>query len=578
MADDIRFEIVADIKQFKQTMKQASKVVDKFVSNSKRATTRRLKNIRTSESAIRDVRLKNVQRLMNLDAKQTRLRKREAAKRARAEIREEKRIARERERLLKKQAAQRKKIYRGIGRAGKGLGALFGIAGGATVIFKARDVLKFDEALARTSVQAGITTEEQMALRESINMTSVAYGAQRDVILKTVNEIVDKSGDIKLASDNLETIAKIIRGTGAEAEDVGQLFASIRNAFKGSGNDLTNSEVAQFIEILIAQGDQAQITLANLAGEGEKLFGAFKGAGLRSKQDFINFGALIQTAGETGTESEAATAATRFLSELTKKQKQLRKFGVDIFKPGSKGDLRELDKIIKDILEKTGGDVTKLQTIFSERAIKPLQILATEFRTTGGEIKSFTNLINLGSNATDNINRKFDRVSKTASQGFERMNSAFTVLLDDALAPNLDEISNSIIKMTSNPSTMKEMRETFKALAEVLKLAIKIPNFFLTIPKGLAAGIAMPRIREIREKSNLKLSRMRQELERNRLLSIEGRSPEQEGRLGELNFNLQNNIIVDPRGKILGTEAQLEEQKFKRRVAKAKTLTTAKFK
>ena len=562
MADDIKFKVELDVPSLKKSTKAASKIINRFNKTTEKTSKRRVARSRKTESAIRDIRLKNIQRLMALDAKQTKARKREAEQRRKAEIREEKKLATEKARIQKKSAARRRRISRGVGKGAKGAAALFGIAGGATILFKAREILKFDEALARTSVQAGITVEDQLKLRNSINQTSISYGVQRDVILEAVNQIVDKSGDIGLAADNLEVMSMLIRGTGAEAQDIGRLFASIRNAFKGSGNDFSSTEIAEFVEILVSQGDKAQITIANLASEGEKLFGAFKGAGLKSKKDFISFGSLIQASGEGGTASEAATSAVRFLASLTMSAKKIKDFGgknkgFNIFKPGTKKELKDLDKIIKGVFDITEGDITSLQALFpNKKALDAIRTLAAEYRNTNGEIKSFVRSQELGANAADNIKKKYERVSKTASQGFEKMKAAFTVVLDSALAPILDDIAKAMTDMTNNPEALRTLQDTFKALATVLRLAAKVPGFFAGVGRAFAGGKAG----KIRQLGESKSARLRMEVERNRLKFLEQRSPAEKEALETINLQLQNNIVVDERGQILKSEAVLKEQ------------------
>ncbi len=469
--DDIRLEITGDIKSAKKTVKSFEKLIRRFEKANRRSKRRRVQEEkRTSKQVIRTNAAEN-RRLLAMQRRLSRKRARNRLRAMRQRKREHAKMLREIERAERRSARRRARMMRGAMRfGGRGLG-LLGIGGAAGVIFQGREIMRFDEGLARLAAQANVSRKKQMEIREEINRSTLAYGAQRDVLLRVFEEIVDKSGNLTLAADNVERLSMQLRGTKVEAEHLGQLYAALNNAFRDTGRDLSTKEVADFVEILVAQGDKGQINLANMAGSAEKLFGAFKSAGLRTRKDLINFGALIQTAGETGSPEEASTAAVRFLSELTKQRKKLAKFGVSIFKPGTNEELKELDVLITEILDKTGGKVTALQEIFTERAIKPIKLLGTEYKNTGGRIDSFTRSIRLGNDAAGETERKFKRVAETSSQGFERMAAAFRLFADKALVDVMNDVADGVQKLVDNPDKMREFLRYAKDISVTLQAA-----------------------------------------------------------------------------------------------------------
>lgn len=471
MADDIRLQITGDVKKAEKLVSRFEKLTKRWEKTNKAATKRRVSTDNKANRAIESSRQRNIQRLMRLEAKQTRMQQREAEKRIREAARQAKREVRERERILRRHARNRQRILRGVGRGVGGALGLLGVGGVAGAIFKGREILRFDEQLARVSGQAKITTKRQFEIRDAINKTSLATGTQRDVILRAVDQIVDKSGNIDLATENIEGLAIAMRGTGAEAEDMGRLIASVYNSAKNTGFDITPKEAFNRAQILAAQGDVGQVTIQNLASEGEKLFGALKGSGLADRKNFISFGALIQAAGETGDAAEAATSAVRVLSSFRKKQGAFGKAGIQVFKPGSKEELKDIDVLLKEIFTKTGG--MGLERFFEERAIKPMNVLAAEFKKTG-DIKSFIDSINIGRNAAENLRAKFDRVAATSSQGFERMAAGITLFADTALVGVMNDMANAMQKFIDDPEAMERFIETAKGLGDVLSLIAKV--------------------------------------------------------------------------------------------------------
>lgn len=479
MSDDVRIKITGDNKSLKKKTTESEKLLKRMDAANKRATQRRIKQEQKAALLSRRITQQEVNKTMAIRKRAARLVERDRRQRERLAIQSARREARAKERIIKRSAQRQRRIMRGVSRFGLGAAGILGVGGIGGAVFAAREMLKFDVALARIAGSQDITIKKQFELREAMNRTSLATGVQRDVLLEAFEEIVDKSGKIDLAADNFDVISKILRGTKAEAQDVGKLFASISNSFKGTGRNLKNSDIAQFVEILVAQGDKAQINVANLASQGEKLFGAFKGAGFGTKRDFVNFGALIQTAGETGTPEEAATSAVRVLSTLIRKSKDLKKIGVNVF--DKKGEQRNLDVILKQLFIKTGQkkpeDVSKLFDIFGLRAVKTIQVLAAEFRNNNQEFSEFTRLIEEGNNAAGNIERKFQRVAKTASQGFERMAAGLTIFADKALVGILNEMADAFNRLIDNPEAMKELGQTARHLGTLLKLGTKGVSF-----------------------------------------------------------------------------------------------------
>jgi hypothetical protein len=455
----------------------------------------------------------------------------------------------------------------------RGLG-LLGIGGGIGVVMKAREILQFDVALARIAGAMDITNKRQMEIRKNIMGTSLAFGVQRDVIMETFEEIVDKSGKIDLAVDNFEVLAKILRGTKAEAKDVGALFASISNAFKGTGRNLKNSEIAEYVEILAAQGDIAQINIANLASQGEKLFGAFKGAGFGTRRDLINFGALIQTAGETGTPEEAATSAVRVLSALFEKTDLLKKkFNVNVF--GKKGELRPLDAIMKEIMlatgQKTAKDATKLIEIFGKRSIKTMKVLAAEFRNNNEEFSEFARSLRVGENATENFERKFQRVAETSSQGFERMAAALTMFADEALVGILNDIADSIGRMIDDPKGLQELKDTFKVIGDTIRFIYK-GGKIAALPFKLAGKAAEELAHGYQNIAEIgrRLTPVGQSISGNKAALRERYGKEM---IDKIELNLNTQTTVDESGNVLKEGATLQTQINSDRGSESKTVS-----
>ena len=465
MADDVRIIISGDTTDLRREYKKVNKIYDRFDKVNKRSSQRRAKQAEKTSKKIERITAAEVRKTMAIRRRMNRLVERDRKQRERESIRSERRAARERERILRRHAARRRRIMRGIMRAGiRGLG-LLGLGGGLGVIFKAREILKFDEVLARTAAQARATVGEQFALRDSIIKTSLQYGVQRDIILETVKAIVDKTGDLRFAGRNVDRFAKIIRGMGTDPRELGVFVSSLKDALVG----IDDETLFQFMETIIATGDKAKVNLAELASEGEKLFATFLGAGFQGRKAFAEYAAFIQMAAKTGDVAEGTTAVTRFVTSLIKDYAKLERAGLKVYEGEN---IRDIGDIIRDLMRITGGDMRKIVKLFPNiRAFRGLQALAGEYRKFNGELRSFNDLYQVGIDASAEVERKFRRVADTASQGFERMAAGLTLLADKALVDVMNDISDAIGRMIDDPDKLKQLEETAREIGKALQFA-----------------------------------------------------------------------------------------------------------
>lgn len=555
MSDDVHIKITGDNIDLQKEVKKAERILNRFDKANKRSSQRRTKQAEKTSQNIQRITAAEVRHTMGIRKRMTRMLERDQKQREREAIREEKRIARERERILKRHAARRSRILRGISRFGMRTLGLLGLGGGIGVIYKAREILKFDEVLARTAAQARATDEEQINLRDSINKTALQFGVQRDVILETVKAIVDKTGDIGFASRNIDRFAKIIRGMGADPRELGLFVSSLKDALVG----ISDEQLFEWMETIVATGDKAKVNLAELASQGEKLFSTFLGAGFQGKKAFAEYAAFIQMASKTGDVAEGTTSVTRFVTALIKRAAILEKHGLKVYEGEN---IRDIGDIIRDIMKLTGGDMRKIVKLFPNiRAFRGLQALAGEYRKFNGELRSFNDLYQVGIDASGEIERKFARVAKTASQGFERMGAGLTLLADRALVDVMNEIAESIGRLIDDPQGLKQLEKTAREIGKALKLTWNIASLGA---KGISLLTSRPfsglTEKEFEKQKELQKQQAKTGWWKTITQKFRGGSKESQQNLENMSFNLQNNITMTPTGEIESSEAILSGQ------------------
>ncbi|MEI8634708.1 hypothetical protein P4S72_27085 [Vibrio sp. PP-XX7] len=205
-----------------------------------------------------------------------------------------------------------------------------GLATGAVGAGSAAAVMGLEERYERLGIQAGKSKQEMTALRKAMFATSQQSDIRVDQgeMLSAVEKIVEKTGDLKFAQDNMANIGRVMQATGAAGEDVGEMFADMSQKF-----GLKNSkEVLSAIDTLVVQGKAGAFTLQNLAAEGASVSAAYAAMGRTGPKAVQEMGALLQMARMgSGSAAEAAGSTESVLEDITSNYKDIEKLGVEVF-------------------------------------------------------------------------------------------------------------------------------------------------------------------------------------------------------------------------------------------------------
>ncbi|MDE0203343.1 MAG: phage tail tape measure protein, partial [Rhodospirillaceae bacterium] len=263
------------------------------------------------------------------------------------------------------------------GRLRGGLLGIAGVAGGGFAIAAGlRRIVTMEERMERLGIQSGRSREEMAWLRKEVYATANLPEIRLDPsqVLSAVEAIVEKTGDLEFARDNLLLIAQSIQGSGGTGDALGRLSAELRKL--GVADP---AGVAQALNLLTAQGKSGAFTLGNMSAQGERLFSAFARLGYEGPGAVRQLGAISQMARQsTGSSEQAATAVEALLRTLSDAQKIdaiWTEFGVNVQDPT--GAFRPLDQILKELVAATGGDPTALSGVFDAEAIRAISGLAT---------------------------------------------------------------------------------------------------------------------------------------------------------------------------------------------------------
>jgi len=391
-------------------------------------------------------------------------------------------------------------VLRGFDRLGNRYSAMLG---GAAGVGTARILVNDQRRFTRLGIQANKSQADIAALKEEIFETARAAEIRVDPyqITSAIEQIVEKTGDLKFAQDNLKNIGLVIGGTGADGTAVGGILAE----FQKMGISAPD-QVLKAIDILNAQGKEGAFTLANLASLGSRVVTAYTAMGRTGVPAIREMGAALQVIRQgTGTSEMAATAFEALLRTLgdAKKVGMLQKGGIQVFDSDALKEgrevLRPINELIVDIIQKTGGKKTILSRVFDAEAIRAFNAASAEFQQQGS-VHSLQKFIQVQADGTTTM-RDSARAANDAAGGISAVNTALRKFADEQLSGTLLEATDALnsleaatvdrwIKVGGVLLAIGAAGVGIAKIVKGIKYLAAVPGIASAVPLAPAAGAA----------------------------------------------------------------------------------------
>ncbi|EOV1173352.1 phage tail tape measure protein [Vibrio fluvialis] len=315
------------------------------------------------------------------------------------------------------------------------------LATGAAGTGSAVAVMGLEERYERLGIQAGKTKEDMAALRAEMFATSQQADVRVDQseMLTAVEKIVEKTGDLKFAQDNMANIGRVMQATGAAGIDVGEMFADMSQKF-----GLKNSEdVLSAIDTLVVQGKAGAFTLQNLAAEGASVSAAYAAMGRTGPKAVQEMGAMLQISRMgSGSAAEAASAMESVLADITSNYEDIEKLGIEVFDEEAlaRGEkkFRDLPSIVKEIMEATNSDITEYSQLFGDEAMRFMKVLSSD----DGKA-SFDSFLSISGDGTA-VLQDSARAAQTANAAMMTLKTAWMSFADEKLAEPIADLADAI--------------------------------------------------------------------------------------------------------------------------------------
>jgi len=337
-------------------------------------------------------------------------------------------------------------VGRGLDRMGN---RYTGMLTGAAAVGTANWVMKLERRFTRLGIQANKTEADMEKLKEQIFETSRAPAIRIDPseLTASVEEIIERTGDLDFARNNLENFALAIGATGAAGKDIGGIAAEFQKM-----GIIDPKEVREALDILTTQGKEGAFTLQKLANLGPRVVTAYTAMGRQGLPAIREMGAALQVIMRgTGDAERAATTFEAMLRVLSdpKKTKMLQQGGIQVFDVEALKEgreiLRPINELMEEIVTKAKGRKSIIQPLFGDEAARGFNDIVGEFNKTGS-ITMLDRFMDLQANG-NLIPKDAARAANDAAAALQSIFTSLKKFADDKLAEPFKDMADLLDKL-----------------------------------------------------------------------------------------------------------------------------------
>ena len=301
-----------------------------------------------------------------------------------------------------------------------------------------KNVGDLSESLMYYGMAAKKSDADTKVFRDSLHSIAVQTGVDANTILSGISKIGEVTGDFDFSEQMGETLAKAAKASGASVDELAAVAASMKTSM-GWGAE----QIASSFNSLIIQGDQGSYTLQKFAAEGKALLAAASSFGIKSQDQFANFGAYLQVMNTSiKSEAELTTSVSSLFNELISKAKNLKKIGVRVF--DKDGNLNDFDDIMHQLMEKTDGNIKKISPMFGASALKALAPVMAEYKNGWQTLDAITKSGQEGMNDTDELDMRFQKTSDDFNTNVNKMKAVALQFADTNLTGPVEQLTTAL--------------------------------------------------------------------------------------------------------------------------------------
>lgn len=332
---------------------------------------------------------------------------------------------------------------------------------GAGAGLAVKGVMDLQSRYTRLAITADASNAQIDKLKNTITDTANAPDIRLDPaqITSAVESIMEKTGDLKFATENIRNIGLAIQASGADGAAIGDIFAE----FQKQG--MSAKDAMATVDTLITQGKQGAFTLKDLASLGPRVVTAYTALGRSGPQAMKEMGAVLQLIRMgTGSSEQAATAWEAMLRTFSDKKKLqfLQKQGITVLDKND--NIRAINDVMAEILKAAGNKSKNLSDVFDAEAIRAFNAILAETKKTGGS-ETLEKLLKIQGDGTT-VQADSARAAKTANAALQSLKNTWDSFADAQLAEPIQQAADALNRI--GPEKMMQTLNTAKNVAMVL--------------------------------------------------------------------------------------------------------------
>lgn len=360
-----------------------------------------------------------------------------------------------------------------------------GLLLGGSLTMAAKGVGDLSQTLLYYGMSAQKSDKDTAALRKSMHQMAMDTGVDANQLLEAIAEIGEITGDFDFAEGMSPVLARTSKAANTSLKDLALLASAIKDNVGWGVKD-----VSEYFNSLIIQGDAGSFTLKKFATEGKALFASASAFGVKSKDQFAFFGAMLQTiAPSIKSEAEITTSISALFRDLKDRQKDLGSKGIKIFDVvDGKNQVRDLESIINDIMKYVDGDQKKLAEVgLTSESLKVLNPLMADYQKGWEKMSSISESGKKGMMNTDELDKRFKKTADDFNTNIAKMKASAVSFADTNLTGPITSLSEAL-KFLNGHQEIVSAGFKLMAGAALALTAVKIGGFIGQI-RGLAGDL-----------------------------------------------------------------------------------------
>lgn len=238
------------------------------------------------------------------------------------------------------------KALAGLGKSMLTLGSFSVASRGLDMMVDAgKGVFDFERKLTRFGIATRTGAAGLDDVRKAARATSAATGIDASVVLDSARAYVDLAGAQNNSIEKMNILARAGQASEAEGKDLAGMMYQLTRSMKIADNQMEDTMGG-----LINQAKDGAIEAKQMAAEFSGMMPIFARFGVTGREGAIQLGAMYQvTRDGFDSAAQAATGMIRLMAGFQRHASRFKSWGVEVFKPGSKNELRSMADIMKQV-------------------------------------------------------------------------------------------------------------------------------------------------------------------------------------------------------------------------------------